>query len=247
MASQTKAAGSAGRSACAKAGRKAVYPWLVKWLALKFGVDAAAQTQHFDAAMIDFASLRNEMLASEMPGEVRASIDHVRVRHIKEQYVRSVLYPKRAGTMPPHERELVTKFAKEHIESHTTPKGIVEWRRLAEKLRAATGIMISEGNLKNMLRSALVSPRKGSGGGAKDCPENDAPKTQTPRNAPKSRIPSNAPCAEPGKSFRGTKALEERRPPKIRGVQPFEPVEGLTPASIVRHVDRYLRELAREC
>lgn len=244
-------AGSGPSSASARAGRKAVYPWLVKWLSRKFGVNAAAQTQHFDAAMIDFASLRAEMLASDMPREVRASVDLVRVRHLKEHYVRSVLFPKRVGTMPPHERDLVTSFAKDHIASHTTPNGIVQWSRLAEKLRAATGVMISEGNLKNMLRSALAPCRKNPGGGAKDAPKARPPinasKTLTPSNAPKTLTPSTAPGPEPRKPAQDPEKLGAPRAPKFRAVPPFEPVEGQTPTSIVRHVDRYLRELARDC
>lgn len=119
----------------ARACRKSAYPWLVERLLEKFvgggvaGAEASsgagaegvagagAIAAPSEVAQIDFAALREELACSEMPPHVRGAFQHIRLRHMKEQYVRCVLYPKRSGNMVPAERESVLRVAREDRKS----------------------------------------------------------------------------------------------------------------------------------
>lgn len=164
--------------------RKVAYPWLVQWLRKRFGpVDGAAAPPR-DVTGIDFATLRAEMVSSEMPPEVRACIGLIRARHMKEQYVQCIMFPLRAGNMSVRDRQRVECFATANISTYRGSDGVVSWTRLAEKVRTTTGIMISDGNLKNMLRKTFA---KMSESGALPAPTRDKGHDDRPGRKAKSR------------------------------------------------------------
>jgi hypothetical protein len=164
--------------------RKVAYPWLVQWLKKRFGpVDGAAAPPR-DVTGVDFATLRAEMVSSEMPPEVRACIGLIRARHMKEQYVQCIMFPLRAGNMSLRDRQRVECFATANISTYRGSDGVVSWTRLAEKVRTTTGIMISDGNLKNMLRKTFA---KMSESGALPAPTRDNGHEDRPGRKAKSR------------------------------------------------------------
>lgn len=139
------------------ASRKAVYPWTKSWLSKRFACPDGAE-QHPDTCQIDFSGLKDELLRSEIPDDVRKNMAVVEPRHLRDLYIRCVKHPKRAGNMTPEELESVIRISRNNIHRWTTVDGGVSWARLAAEVRSETNVMISDDNLKNMFRIIVPSP-----------------------------------------------------------------------------------------
>lgn len=251
----------------ARESRKVAYPWLVEWLHGKFASVLGGESEPADVASIDFVTLRDEVVASDMPPEVRATVQHIGVRQLKEQYVRCVQFPKRLGTMIPHERESVLRVARENIDEVKTPEGKVAWTRLAEIVRTTTGVRISEGNLKNMHRKIVAVPlplrnpsrpsaEKGGSGSLCADPDTRLGAPPFPSKRRKVAYETGKAASETGKApSESGKVPSEKRAASYAcsassvavRLPAFETVEGLTPTSTMRRVDEYLQELVRSC
>jgi hypothetical protein len=230
--------------------RKLAYPWLVEWLNKRFASVVSGDVEAADVATLDFSAMLSQLLESEMPPEVRRSASHIGVRHLKDQYVRCIQYPKRLGTMAPREREDVVKVVTDHVASFTRSDGVVSWSKLAEMVRGATGVRISQGNLKNMQKSISKAADSRRGTDTLTCRDKDAGTTLKRKRA----MTAASECGETDSEA----TTNAREPAAYVGIDDawsscstsipvFEAVDNLTPNTTMRRVDEYLRQLVKSC